>query len=76
MLDIQLPNRTPDLVLMILLQQIIRLVIANIIPLCQIFINPPFKLPSDPPCSPDLIRLANINEQVRVVKIQRDPRRY
>lgn len=69
MLDVKLTNGASDLVLMILLKQIICLVVADVVSLCQISINPSLELSTDSSCFPNLIRLSDVNQQMRVVQI-------
>lgn len=72
MFNIELANRAADLVLMVLFQQIVCFIIANIVSLRQIPIHSSFEFTANAPSLLDIAWLSNIEQEMVVVHIQSD----
>jgi hypothetical protein len=73
-LDIELANSASDPVLMILLQEIICLIIADVVLVCDVFVKTSLKLTTNTSSTPNLVRLTNINQEMGIVQIENDLR--
>jgi len=70
--DIQLADRTSNLILKISFQQVISLIVAYIISLCQVLVNTTLEFTTNTLCRSYLMRLANIYQKVWIVKVECD----
>lgn len=67
MLDIELPDSASDLVLVVLFQKIVGLVVADIVSLSKVLVDPSLELTTNLPCSPNFIGLADIHQKIWII---------
>lgn len=72
MLNLQLPDGAPDLVLHVSLQQIIGLIVTNVVTLSEVFIDTALEFTADTSRRPYLAGLANVDHKIRIIKIKVD----
>jgi hypothetical protein len=73
-LDVELANRAPDSVLMVLFQEIIRFIIANIVLVRYVLVETALELTTNTPGTSDLVGLPNVNQEMGIVQIKDDLR--
>ena len=71
-LNLQLPDSAPDLVLHISLQQIVGLIVADVVALSEVFINTALEFTTDTSRRSYLTGLANVDHKIGIIKIKVD----
>lgn len=74
MLDIQLSDRATNLILMILLKQVIRLIIGDVVTLSEIPVDTAFEFSSNSSRLPHIRRIPYIHKQMWIIKIEHNLR--